>query len=287
MRVLAAVLTAGTVALAVAVAVGSVPSHLGRWRRVRRPTPLESTIRRAGLDVTVGKVRWATAASGLVAFGLFVAVTRIPTIAVVPALLAAATPRWWIARHAARRQHAVQQAWPDAIRDLVASIGAGSSLQHGLEALAHSGPTDLRSVFARFAVSARAVGVAPALEAIRDELADATSDRVIEILLVAYERGGSIVPDILRDLATATTRDLWVLEQAQTESLEQRINARAVFVLPWIVLVAVTLQEGPFREFYRSGAGLVVIVIGAMASLGGMWIIRRLGAQTPEPRVME
>jgi Flp pilus assembly protein TadB len=214
------------------------------------------------------------------------AVTGIGMVAFVPAVFSALVPRWWIARRASQRQEAVQRAWPDAVRDVVASIAAGMSLQHALEQLGETGPPALRSVFGRFAVAARAAGVGPALEAVREDLADATSDRVVEILLVAHERGGSIVLEILRDLAHATTRDIWLMEQVQTESLEQRINARAVFALPWLVLVAITLQEGPFRDFYRSGPGLVVIVVGGVASSIGMAFVRRLGSQPTEPRVL-
>ncbi len=45
-----------------------------------------------------------------------------------------------------------------------------------------------------------------------------------------------------------------------------KINARAVLVMPWLVLVALTLRDGPFRAFYRSPAGLVVVLVGALLS---------------------
>lgn len=286
MRGLAAVLSAVTAGLTVGLITGVVPMSLGRRSAVRTESDVEATIRRSGITISVGRLRAASVACAALTYFVVVGVSGIAMVAAVPTVIASLAPRWWVARHAARRQEAVQRAWPDAIRDVVASIGAGISLQHALEALADTGPEPLRPVFTRFAMTARAVGVPAGLEAIRDELADATSDRIVEVLLVAYERGGTIVPAILRDLAAATTRDIWVLEQAQTESLEQRINARAVFLLPWIVLVAITLQEGPFRDFYRSPAGVAVITVGGVASLGGMWMIRRLGSQTPEPRVM-
>ena len=76
----------------------------------------------------------------------------------------------------------------------------------------------------------------PALANIRDQLAHPTSDRVIEVLIVAHERGGAVVTQILSDLASATTQDLRVGEEVQTLALEQRINARVVFIIPWIVL---------------------------------------------------
>jgi tight adherence protein B len=132
----------------------------------------------------------------------------------------------------------------------------------------------------------RTLGVDASLALIREELADPTSDRVIEILLVAYERGGSIVPEVLTDLAEATTRDLRTAEEIRTGALEQRINGRIVFVVPWLVLLLLTSRPGPFRDFYASGAGIVVVAIGALASLFGAWLVARLSRDTIEPRVL-
>lgn len=286
-RVVAAVCFAGFSTVLAAHLVGALPSSLGLRRRGRRrPRATAVALQQAGLLVSVGRFRALALACGGITFVLVYGLSGIEIVAAVPAAFAALAPRWWIARRAARRQESIQRAWPDAVRDIVASISAGLSLQHALEHLGETGPAPLQPTFSRFAATARAAGLVSALEAVRDDLADATSDRVIEILLVAHERGGTMVPDILRDLAAATTRDIWVLEQVQTESLEQRINARAVFALPWLVLIAITLQEGPFRDFYRSTAGFVVILVGAAASGVGMAVVRRLGAQLPEPRVL-
>ena len=125
----------------------------------------------------------------------------------------------------------------------------------------------------------------PALEMAKEDLADPTSDRVIEVLILAYQRGGTVVPEILSDLAEATTRDLWTMEQVRTEALEQKINSRVVFVLPWLVLIAITARPGPFREFYASPGGLVVVLLGGVLSLVGVGMASRLGRQPPEPRV--
>jgi len=143
----------------------------------------------------------------------------------------------------------------------------------------------LREAFQGFDVYSRSLGVVPALEMVKDDLADPTADRVIEVLILAYERGGSVVPEILEDLAEATTRDLWTLEQVRSEALEQKINSRVVFVLPWIVLVAMTARSGAFRDFYSSPAGLLVVAIGGVMSLVGVFVASRLGAQQTEPRV--
>ena len=101
-------------------------------------------------------------------------------------------------------------------------------------ALAHPGgdepgrdrPPALRVAFARFPQLARVLGTGPALELLKEDLADATSDRVLEVLILAHERGGAIVREILDDLVDATTRDLKLLDELETEGLEMRINAR-------------------------------------------------------------
>ncbi len=179
----------------------------------------------------------------------------------------------------------VQAAWPDGLRDVIASIAAGRSLSHALNSLATSGPEPLQDAFARFPLLARMLGTVPALEVVKEELADPTSDRVIEVLVLAHERGGQVVRDILEDLVAVTTRDLKLVDEIETEGLEMKINARAVLVLPWLVLVALTVREGPFRDFYRSAGGLIVVVIAGILSFVGGFLIGRLGRTRGEQRV--
>ena len=171
------------------------------------------------------------------------------------------------------------------MRDLIASVGAGCSLTQAVNELAVHGPTALRDALHGFPDLARVLGTTAALEIVREELADPTSDRVIEILVLAHECGGSVVRTILSDLVEATTRDLKVLDVLETESLETRINARAVVVLPWLVLIALTARPGPFRDFYRSSGGIVTLVIAAGASAFGVLVLGRLGREPAEPRV--
>ena len=75
---------------------------------------------------------------------------------------------------------------------------------------------------------------------------------MIEVLVLAHERGGQIVRDILEDLVAATTRDLKLLDEIETEGFEMRINARAVLVLPMARAGRAHDPDGPFRDFYRS-----------------------------------
>jgi tight adherence protein B len=284
---LAAALCMGVFCYCAAGFVTGHPLRLARWRRGSARVSAEQLwLAQAGLAVTPVQFWAVSALVGIAALVGCTFLTGTVLVAVVPAVAAASLPRAFYGHRRAERLRAVQVAWPDALRDLLASIAAGRSLNGALVELASSGPEPLRLAFARFGAHARMLGTVPALEVIREELADPTSDRVIEVLIVASQRGGPIVKDILEDLVVATTKDLKLLEEVDTESLEMRINARAVLVLPWFVLVALTIRGGAFREFYASGAGLLVVVAGGVLSAVGSAWIRHLGRLEQERRVL-
>lgn len=283
MRGLAAMSSGLFAALMVAALTGHLPRRLPR---ASSPRPPREWLQQAGLPVAAHQFWLASLGAGLVAFLFVWLLTGLWPVALPPALLVTVVPRAYYARVREQRLAEVRAAWPDGLRDLVASISAGMSLHRALENLAHNGPLPLRRAFASFPRLARAMGVVPALRLVKAELADPTTDRVVEVLVMAQERGGAIVPDILRDLAAATARDVWMLEEIRTQAMEHTLNARIVFALPWLVLVALTLRPGPFRDFYSSAPGLVVVAVGAVMSVAGMVMVSRLGREPEEPRVL-
>jgi tight adherence protein B len=277
--IVAALVTAVTAAL-VARSVTA-----GIKRRSSHTILKGSWLKEAGLDVTQTQFWLTSIGVGVVTYAMVFALTSLPIVSIMPALVVATLPKAYFARKRARRLEAVQRAWPDGLRDLLASVRSGASLPTAIEDLASFGPVPLRDAFQGFPIYSRSLGVVPALEMVKSDLADPTSDRVIEVLILAYERGGAVVPEILSDLAEATTKDLWTLEEIRTDALEQKINSRIVFVLPWLVLVAMTTRSGAFREFYASSLGVAVAVIGGVMSLVGVVVASKLGSHSAEPRV--
>jgi tight adherence protein B len=270
-------------------AAGVVLGHPVRLRVWRRPRPAigdrQTWLTQAGAALTPRQFWSASIGCGVVALAIGTLLTGAPVVALVPAVAVATLPRTWFARQRAARMRALQSAWPDALRDVVASIAAGRSLGAAVGELATTGPEPLRGAFERFPATARLLGVAPALDLVKESLADPTSDRVLEVLILASERGGRIVQEILDDLVVTTTKDLKVLDEIDSESLEMKINARAVLVLPWLVLLALTFRGGAFRDFYQSGAGVLVVIIGGGLSAAGYVWISRLGRTLDERRV--
>ncbi len=274
----------------IASAATAAAAGLITYRLFTRPRDIRRSRRWAaspipGLDVTRLQFWVIVLAAGALAFLVVYAFTGLVAVSVVPAVVVATLPKAYLVRKRSLRMAGIQESWPDGLRDILSSVRSGASLPSAIENLALFGPEPLREAFQGFDVYSRSLGVVPALEMVKQDLADPTADRIIEVLILAYERGGAVVPEILEDLAEATTRDLWTTEQVRSEALEQKINSRVVFALPWIVLVAMTSRSGAFRDFYSSSAGIMVVVIGGVMSLIGVAIASRLGALPGEPRV--
>jgi tight adherence protein B len=287
MRLLAALAVGVSCALLAASLAGVLPARRARRRR-SGPTSTDRArhwLQQAGAGVSPQQFVAASAGGGLLALLVLAVLTGSLFVAVVPAVAVALLPRAYFGHRRAVRMRAVLAEWPDALRDLLASISAGRSLTQAVNVLAVSGPPTLRMTFTRFPELARVLGTSAALEIIKDDLSDPTSDRVLEVLILAHERGGGIVRTILEDLVDATTKDLKLLEELETEGLEMRINARSVVVLPWLVLVALTARPGAFRDFYRSGGGVATILVAAALSALGIVALGRLGREPDEDRV--
>ncbi|MGH2690534.1 MAG: type II secretion system F family protein, partial [Actinomycetota bacterium] len=239
----------------------------------------------AGLDVTPVQFALGSLAVGGAVFWVLRSLTGIDAVAFVPAVTLALVPRAYFGRRRAAHMREVQRAWPDGIRHLIAGIQSGFTVHQALVDLAGSGPQPLRDALSRFEVNARMLGTPAALETVKEQLADPTSDRVIEVLVLAHQRGGQIVIQILRDLAASITKDIRAADETQTERLEQTINARAVFALPWFVLLLLTATEGEFQTFYSKPAAIPVIALGGLMSLTGILLVQRLSRDPVEQRV--
>jgi tight adherence protein B len=285
---LLAALSVGTFcALLVGAFAGVLPRRIVvRRAPARSRDRMQVWLQQAGLSMTPVQFIGGSIAAGLGALLVLTALTGSPFVGIIPAVALGLLPRAFFARRRRERMRTVHGAWPDGLRDLLASIASGRSLTQAVNALAATGPPPLREAFGRFPELARVLGTAPALEIVKEELADPTSDRIIEVLILAHERGGGIVRAILDDLVDTTTNDLKLLDELETEGLEMRINARAVVVLPWVVLVALTARPGAFRDFYRTGGGVTTIFVAGVLTAIGVVVLDRLGRDHVEDRVL-
>lgn len=261
----------------------------------RRPRPSRESrvdrrrrwLRQAGARVSVTQFYAVAAASGLGAFSLLYIVTGAWVVSIVPAVLCALTPQLYYTQLRKRRLAAVNQAWPDGLRDLMASANQQLPLHQAILALSRGGPSALRQAFSTYPANARALGVIPALEHIKEELADPTSDRVLEVLILAADRGsgGDLLGRLLGDLALSMTADLRTEEEIDTARQEPRINMAVAASLPWLLLLGMCLVDTPQRDYYASGRGLIPVAISAAMTFFGIAAVRALSRDPVESRL--
>ncbi len=273
--------------LALGVFVGITPERLHRKKAPRRgDARWQEWLNQAGVPVSPMQFVAVSMLSGIVMAGIVLAVTRVPSLAVVAGGVTMASPRALFARRRRDRQRARLDAWPDALRDVITHLRASMSVHASLVELGRSGPLPLRPYFARYTGLASALDQQSALEVIREDLADPLSDRIIEVLLLAFDQGATVVVDILSDLAEAASQDLRLVDDIDTAQLETRLEARGASLLPFAVLALLCITSPGYQEFYASPAGWVVVTFGGVMSIVGLLTISRLGQIPTEQRIL-
>ncbi|MDJ0664055.1 MAG: type II secretion system F family protein [Acidimicrobiia bacterium] len=280
MRLLAALLTATAVYLAVGFATGNAPA-LGTPRRSRsRVAKQQLWLIQAGSDLSPRQFVAGSVVAGLLGFAALWVIAGTWWVALIPAIAVAFVPYAYFSRHRTRRMAAVQKAWPDGLREILAHVNSGATLLVAIEALASRGPEALRDAFERFPAQARMFGVVPALEIVKEELSDPSSDKVIEVLILANQFGGNNLQLVLRDLIEAMSADELTAEQIRTAGFEQRLEGLVVALAPWLILLFLATVPPTYRDFYRTSTGrFVVLVAGVWAGFG--WVLMRVLSRPP------
>ena len=287
MRLLAGLAAAVLAYLVVGAALGVRPQLLPSSRsRRNRAERRREWLHQAGTGVAPAQFVVASLLGGAVAGLVVWLVARVLPLTLLAAGVTALWPRAYYARRRRRITAERMAAWPDALRDLIAHLRAPLSVHAALLELGRTGPLPLRPSFARYGALSAALDHLRALEVVREELADPLSDRIIEIILVAFDQGSAVVIDILGDLATATGADLRLHEEIETAQLETRLEAWGAAVLPFAVLALLCATSRDYRAFYAAPAGWIVVAVGGAMSVAGLVAINRLGRIPSEERIL-
>ena len=75
---------------------------------------------------------------------------------------------------------------------------------------------------------------------------------------------------------------IWTANARETEARAAAVDPGARLVY---VLVLLTARAGPFRDFYRSGAGVLTLLVALALSALGVVVLGRLGREPVEQRV--
>lgn len=261
------------------------PARTGRSRPLRR-SRLQQRLDLAGAGISARRYRFTVIGTMFGVSLMIFAVTGTASLAVPPAIAVGVLPKLFFQRRHARVLAERRAAWPEAIRDVLASLATGQTLHRSLCQLGDSGPLPLRPTWQRYERNSAALDVSAALDAARTELADPVADRVIEAFTAAHDHGRDVIISVLRSLADNVTKDLQIVEQITTGQTEIRSQAVVAVALPFGVLAFLVAANDDYRSFYQSAAGWVVVTIGVAMALGGWTLITTIGRIPGEERVL-
>ena len=245
---------------------------------------IEERLGRAGFPRMAPGVFVATSiVLGLVVGALVLAGTGL-TAAAALAVLVGATAPWLLAgRRAAARVRAARALWPEVVDHLVAAIRAGMPLPDAIAALAESGPAALRPAFRRFDERWRRTGtVGPALDDLKEHLGDPTADRLIEVLRMAREVGGTELPTVLRDLAAHLRQDLALRAEVEARQSWVTNAGKLGLAAPWIVL-GLLASRPEAAAAYATPTGSALLVAAALVTVVAYRVMLAIG-RLPDDR---
>lgn len=281
MSLLAASATAIFVYLAVAYLTGNGPDFSARERSKPQISSRQLWLIQAGSDLTPRQFWAGSVLSGAVGLVVLIGIAGTWWVALIPSVAIAFLPFSHFSRQRVQRLAEVQKAWPDGLREVLAHVNSGATLAAAIEALATRGPDALQDAFGRFPTQAKMFGVVPALEIVKEELSDPSSDKVIEVLVLAHQFGGDGLKVVLRDLIDTMTADQLTAEQIRTAGFEQKLEGVVVALAPWALLLYLATVPDAYREFYRTSAGRFVVIVAAIwAGIG--WLLMRIISRPPQ-----
>jgi len=258
-----------------------------RWRpyRFRR---VEELLAQAGLhDVRPRDFVAFSAGTALVGGGVAQLLLGWVVVSLLTTGLGLVGPLLYYLHRRDRRRGAMQDALVDAMGQLRDAIRTGLSVQHALVGLAHSGPAALRPEFNRLTREIRLLGFEPAMEAMRERLADPVFDVVAASLALNDRLGGRNVSQVLDRLAQATRAELRVQQEIRAYQAKNVLSAQIVAAVPLVVLIAIRAINPAYLQIFSGWTGQLLlagcVVSTALGYAGMLWITRLPG----ERRVLQ
>ena len=225
------------------------------------------------------------AVSGALVFGAVVALLiPIPVLSVIASAAGLLLGYGFLLKQRATRHQRLRMAWPGVIDHIRAGIRSGSDISRSVTALPDTLPEDISGPVAEFRSHIeRGMGTDNALAEFARACADPVADRIVEVLRMAHDVGGTDLPDVLLSLQHSVREDIAVREDATAKQSWIRSAAALAVAAPWVVLVVIGTR-GDTAQAYQSLEGTLILLMGALVSLIAFRMMRSIGALPSQRR---
>ena len=257
-----------------------------QWRS-RRSRLLADILVQAG----AGRTSPAMFVLGSIGLGLliglvFLGMSRAWPVALSFTAIFTAIPFLIISSRARNRRTRLREVWPEAVDTLVSGVRAGMSLPEALTNLGERGPEAVRPQFRAFATDyAASARFDSSLDRLKTRFADPVADRIVEALRLAHEVGGTDLGTLLRSLSQMLREDMRTRGELEARQSWTVNGAKVAVAAPWLVL-ALLSSRPQAAAAYATGAGAVILLIGAVVSVIAYRLMLRLGRLPEEERTL-
>jgi len=224
-------------------------------------------------------------ASSLGGFVVATVITSSPLIGIPFALITTTIPIVIIRRRGEIERALLQNLWPEILDHVISGLQSGLSLAETLVALGTRGPVKSRSIFLLFSEKLRGgIDFGQALNELKQAFNDGTADQVCEVLEFARVSGSRDTSLTLRTLSNFIRRDLALRAEISAKHSWVKNSAALAAVAPWILLLLLATQENTLRA-YTTGAGLTILIIGALLTVVAYFWMEKVGKLSETPRI--
>lgn len=224
-------------------------------------------------------------ASSLGGFVVATVITSSPSIGIPFALITTTIPIVIIRRRVEIERALLQNLWPEILDHVISGLQSGLSLAETLVALGTRGPVKTRSIFLLFSEKLRGGNdFGQALNELKQAFNDGTADQVCEVLEFARVSGSRDTSLTLRTLSNFIRRDLALRAEISAKHSWVKNSAALAAVAPWILLLLLATQENTLRA-YTTGAGLTILIIGALLTVVAYFWMEKVGKLSETPRI--
>lgn len=256
-------------------------------RRGRFTEHLSELIHASGMrGVSPQLFLWFMVMVGIVAAIVGFALTRIPVVSALAALLAMSLPLVLLQTRARALADKRMEVWPEVVEHLISGVRAGLSLPEALSEVAIKGPEIIRQDFEHFTRDYRATGrFDQSLVTLKMRMADPVADRVIEALRLTRTVGGSELGVLLETLVKFLRQDIRIRGELRARQSWTVGGARVAAAGPWVIVALLSTRQEAAAA-YSTASGTAVLIAGAILTAVAYWLMTYLGRLPADVRVL-
>lgn len=232
---------------------------------------------RKGVDTTPEGLASLFAASVLALAILLLVVFQSFVVVLCALVLCAVVLRVVLTRAIEKERAQLREQVPDALRCMEACMHAGLSLPQTFSEVAQQIDQPARSLFARVSRDLDlGYSMNEALEHFKQVAELPELSFVAMALDVQYACGGSATP-VLRSAEESISRDLDLRRSLRVQTAQAKLSAQIVSVMPFALVFVISAVDPAFLHPFFSSAQGVVLLLMAIAMLGGgVLLVRRM-----------